>query len=227
MTRFAALITLACTSAAVHAETVAYWNFNSLVAAPNTAKVIGSDLGSATLYADGQFGSSNWASSASNPQITAFQGSAINALNADVAGQALALANNTANGFSIVFAFSMAGLQDLEVSYATRGTATGFSSQTWAWSTDASNFTTFQTVTGTTATSFFLASLNTLSALDNATTAYLRLTFSGASSAAGNNRLDNIQFNATQIAVVPLPPAAWAGLATLASVVGYRRLRRA
>ena len=227
MIRSTALLMLACAGTAVHAETVAYWNFNSLTAAPNTSKVIGSDLGSATLYADGQFGSSNWASTASNPQITSFQGSAINALNADVAGQALALANNSANGFSIVFAFSMAGLQDLEVSYATRGTSTGFSSQTWAWSTDATNFTNFDTVSGTTTTTFFLATLDTLSALDNATTAYLRLTFNGATGAAGNNRLDNIQFNATQIAVVPLPPAAWAGLATLAGIVGCRRLRRA
>lgn len=226
MNRFAALPIIAMLAASAHADTVAYWNFNGLTAAPNTATVIGADQGSGTLYANGQFGSDAWASSASNPQITSFAGSSINTLGTDIAGMALALANSSANGYSIVFAFDMTGYESLEVSYATRGTGTGFSSHTWAWSTDVPIFTDFATVTGTTSTSFSLKTLGTLGSLDNASLAYLRLTFDGATSSNGNNRLDNIQFNASPIAVVPLPPAAWAGLLTLGTIAGVRGLRR-
>jgi hypothetical protein len=208
--------TAAVVTASANAELVSYWNFNSMVAAPNTATVINADQGAGTIYADGTNGSSIWTSTVTNPQITSFAGSTLNALGADVAGQALALANSSANGFSLVFAFSMTGFTDLTVSYATRGTSTGFNSQAWAWSTDGSTFTDFQTVTGTNVTTFFTTTLNALNALDNASTAFLRVTFTGASSATGNNRMDNVQFNA-----VPTPGAI--ALLGLAGLAGRRR----
>ena len=58
-----------------------------------------------------------------------------------------------------------------------------------------------------------MKTLATLSALDGAATAFLRVTFDGATSSTGNNRLDNIQFNA-----IPAPGAiALLGLAGLAA----------
>jgi hypothetical protein len=51
--------------------------------------------------------------------------------------------------------------------------------------------------------SFALQTLNPITALDGAATAYLRITFNGASGASGNVRLDNIQLNATSSATPP------------------------
>lgn len=203
-------------TASASADLVAYWNFNSLVAAPNTVTTIAADGGSGTLFADGSNGSSMWTSATSNGQFTAFSGSTLNALNGDASGLALALANLSANGYSIVFAIDMTGFSGLDISYATRGTATGFNSQVWSWSTDGANFTDFETVSGTNVTSFFTATLGTLNALDGASTAFVRLTVDGATSSAGNNRLDNVQFNA-----VPGPGAL--ALLGLAGLAGRRR----
>ncbi|MFM1935595.1 MAG: putative adhesin, partial [Planctomycetota bacterium] len=92
--------------------------------------------------------------------------------------------------------------------------------QTWSWSTDGVNFTTFETFTGTNVTSYSVKTLATLSALDGAATAYLRVTFDGATSSTGNNRLDNMQFNAVAI---PAPGAI--ALLGVAGLVGSRRRR--
>ncbi len=116
---------------------------------------------------------------------------------------ALALASSTANGKSALFTFTMSGYQDLMVSFATRGTSTGFDTGTWAWSTDNISYTTLADVnTASRSTTFALAPLvdfSTVSDLNDASTVYLTYTLSGATSTSGNNRLDNIQFNASAI----------------------------
>jgi hypothetical protein len=108
----------------------------------------------------------------------------------------------SANGKKVVFKFSMSGRKDLVVSYATQRTATGFTTHLWETSPDGSNWVTAETKT-ITATSFAATTLTTITSLDNASTAYLRLTVTGATNATGNNRLDNIQLNATAAATTP------------------------
>ena len=140
-----------------------------------------------------------------NPERTSFAGAgAINAFpgGESVAGTALALANSTANGKSVLFIFSMSGYESLIVSFATRGTATGFNSGVWSWSTDNSTYTTLAGVNTATRTTTFgvaTADFSTELGLNDSATAYLQYTLSGATSSSGNNRLDNIQFNATPI----------------------------
>ncbi len=89
------------------------------------------------------------------------------------------------------------------------------------------NYTTLSGVnTASRSTSFATATVDFSSApgLNNATAAYLRYTLSGATSASGNNRLDNIQFNAT---AVPEPSTlalgVLGGLAGLAGVLWRKR----
>ncbi len=99
----------------------------------------------------------------------------------------------------------MTGWQDLVVSYATQRTTTGFTTQLWESSTDGTTWTTVQSVTGASIpVAFGTITLPTITGLNNATTGYLRLTVTGATAVAGNNRLDNIQFNASTY----VPPAA-------------------
>ena len=219
----------------VRADLVAGWDFQTttnggtaLVAAPNTPKQITANFGSGGLFLNGQNGSSDWfvpATGATNTELNAFGGTNLNAgtgFSTNPNGAAsLVLVNNTANGKSAVFRFSMAGFQDLVVSYASQRTGTGFTAQAWSFSTDGLNWTDHQSVVPPPAP-FGVLTLNNITGLNGATDAYLRLTVSGATAAAGNNRLDNIQFNAT---AVPEPTSMLlAGSVALGGV--FLRLRR-
>lgn len=217
------------------ADLVAGWDFQTtanggtaVVAAPNTPNLYVANFGSGTIFLNGQEGSSTWVASATANQneLAGFSGTIVNAgpgfSTVTTSPAALAVLNSSANGKSAVFKFSMAGFKDLIVSYAHQRPATGYTSQTWAYSTDATNWTNFQVVNAIPA-SFATQTLNTITALDNASTSYLRVTFDGATSQNGNNRLDNFQFNAT---AVPEPTS----LLLLSSVTlggwAVRRYRR-
>lgn len=179
---------------------IAAWDFQTTTnggtaigASPNTQKVFTANAGTGTLFLDGTNGSSDWSQAS---QLNAFSGSNLNAsqfgLSTVTGGAAsLALVNQTANTKSIVFKFSMAEFLGVNVSYATQRTATGFTSQAWAWSTDGISWTDAGTITAIPA-SFGVRDLSPLSELNGAPEAYLRLTVDGCTSASGNNRLDNV-----------------------------------
>jgi hypothetical protein len=162
--------------------------------------------------------------------IPSLAGTTVNAQPSVDSGGSISIQGGTGNannGGYFQFAFSMAGLTDLTVSYATQRTSTGFNSQVWSWSTDGSTFTDFQTLDSI-PTAFANAGGNPIfsgpAALDNAATAFLRVTFDGATNATGNNRLDNITLTA-----VPEPSTvalAAMGLG-LTGFAARRRLRKA
>jgi len=220
----------------LRADLVAGWDFQTTInggtataASPNTPKQYTANFGSGGLFLNGQNGSSDWfvpATGATNTELNAFGGTIENTAGTGFStvtsgAAALTLVNNTANGKSAVFRFSMAGFQDLVVSYATQRTNTGFTAQAWSFSTDGLNWTDHQSVVPPPAP-FGVLTLNNITGLNGATDAYLRLTVSGASAASGNNRLDNIQFNAT---AVPEPTSMLlAGSVALGGV--FLRLRR-
>jgi DNA/RNA endonuclease G (NUC1) len=204
---------------------VAGWDFQTtgnggtaVAASPATPKVYTANLGTGTIYLDGSNGSSDWfvpASGATNTELNAFGGTDINATRglSTLTGTPAALAlvggaSNAGNGKRVVFKFSMTGRANLAVSYAIQRTSTGFTNQVWEYSSDGQNWSSLATVSsgttaGTIASAFATSgviTLPTLAALDNASTAYLRLTVTGATAATGNNRFDNIQLLATDYA---------------------------
>ena len=183
-------------------QTVAYFSFNQLQGQPNTAVLINADGGlqaeTAALYLDGTNGSSVW-----NPstELNSFVGNAINLMEGFTNGQDLALVGQDANGKSVVFQLSLSGFQDLEISYAFRRTATGFNTCEWAYSTDGSNFTTAVTKTYSSEDpvgTYFAETvdMSNVSAMDNQSLVYIKLTVSGATNSTGNIRMDNVKFNA-------------------------------
>jgi hypothetical protein len=187
---------------------IAGWDFQTtttggtiITESPDSPLSYAANFGTGTIYLDGSNGSSSWTSLVSNPEVTGFGGTAVNAgtgfSTATTSPSCLALANSSANGKKVVFKFSMSGRKDLVVSYATQSSGTtGFTAHLWETSSNGSNWITAETKT-ITATSFAATTLTTITSLDNASTAYLRLTLTGATSTSGNNRLDNIQLNAT------------------------------
>ena len=172
----------------------------------------------------------------SGNEISAFGGTAVNAtgsMSTVTTVGALALSPGTrsgngtttpyswaANGKSMVFQVSMTNLANLEISYATqRSSVAGFTTHQWDYSINGTSWTTGTTVSSI-PTSFATSSLAIASGLDNAATAYVRVTFTGGTDSGANTRVDNFQFNATAI---PAPGAV--ALIGLAGMVASRRRR--
>lgn len=152
-------------------------------------------------------------------------GTTVNAVSGDPAGQSLTLQNGTSginNGRSIQFGVSTIDFASIMLSYATQRSSTGFTTQALSYSTNGADFTNFGSNTSI-PTSFGLASfdLSSVAAVENQASVTFRLTFTGGSttSATGNNRLDNIQLNATAV------PEASATLVA-AALFGFGCFRR-
>lgn len=231
---------------------VAGWDFQTTdnggtatAASPGTPKVYSANVGSGTLYLDGQFGSSNWfvpGTGNTNTELNGFAGTAINAGTelstttsgaaslAFIGGQQSAGPVYAANGKSAVIRLSLLGYQNLGISFAAQRTATGFTSQVWEWSTDGANYNPIGTkVAGSSAgdiqTSFLLTdvlSFSGISGLDDAADAYVRITFDGATGTSGNNRIDNLRFEATAIP----EPGTLSLLGLAVAGLGFVRSRR-
>jgi hypothetical protein len=151
--------------------------------------------------------------------IQSFGGTELNRLNETVeAGGTLAIQGGTDavnNGAYLQIEFSAVGYEDIELSYAVRGTNTGFRSHQISYSTDGETFLNFgdafDPVDGS---NFTVRTFNFGDALDHAETAWVRITLAGATGETGNNRFDNITLMGTP-AEPPAPPivleeAVWA-----------------
>jgi hypothetical protein len=186
---------------------LAAWTFDTIPNGVNTPTAVvanfGLQAGTAALYADGTNGSSLWIP---GPELDAFTGTLLNDPRLDgsaIAGLSYCPRGGvdlSANGKSIVIKFSMDGYLDPVLTFATRGSSTGFNSHQWAWSTDNIIYTDFDTNTANTSTAFLVRTvdMSDINELDQAPEVYLRITFDGATSATGNNRLDNIVIHATE-----------------------------
>jgi hypothetical protein len=206
---------------------IAGWDFQTtltggaaVVAQPNTPRSFNANFGSGTLSLDGSNGSSVWLLS---NELNAYTGTAVNAgtdfSRITTGAGALGLlggSGNAANGKQAVFVFSMSGYEGLSISLAAQRSATGFSSQLWEYSADGVNYQSIGTLVGGSTAGSIAGSYSasgvlgfeSLSGLDNVANAFVRVTFDGATSATGNNRLDNIRFDASEIqslASVPEP----------------------
>ncbi|MCX6277199.1 MAG: T9SS type A sorting domain-containing protein [Bacteroidetes bacterium] len=204
---------------------VAAWTFDSTYAAPNTPSSVAANFGdqstTAMLYADSTNGSSKWITATIGNELTMFGGATTNdPRETTFAGGALSPVGgtlNSANGKCMVIKFSMSALQNPILTFATRGTGTGFTTHQWAWSVDGLTFTDFGTNTAVNTSTFIVKTLDlsAIDAVDGAPVVYLRITFTGATSASGNNRLDNIVIRAS--AASNLPPTV---VTTAATFVG-------
>ena len=147
-----------------------------------------------------------------------FPGTTLNAVGAAPAGYGIAV--NSGGGTFIQFNFSTVGFEDLSLSYATLMTTGGFTTQTLSYSTNGVTFTDFGSFSPTGTWSVASFDLSSISALDNAASVTLRLTFSGASG-SGANYIDNIQVNAA----VPEPATVLGGLLGVAGLCFHQRRR--
>jgi hypothetical protein len=217
-----------------NADLVAYWNFNNLTAgATGVAPSNVNQTSYSPTTGAGALDLVGWTSrgGASAPWgITNFAGSAINAISPDVAGQALALEGGISstpgapvlnNNAKLIMAFNLSGFIDPVLTFASRNTSTGFNNNTVEWSIDGTNYNSFGSYSLNTTFASKSFDFSTVNQLDNASSVFIRINFLNASGASGNNRIDNIQLNAT---AVPEPTSA--GLLALTGVAGLAFRRR-
>jgi hypothetical protein len=205
------LVVLTCFDKA-RADEIATWNFND------------SDLlvdhGSGTM-------SSNFV--VANIQFAA--GTTNNARLGDAAGQALSLQGGTANtnnGRNFTFNVNTAGFSNIVFSFATQGTGTGFNSNQFQYSLDGTNFINFGSPYVPAAAFGAVPIVFTLSSivgLNNNPNAAFRIVFNGATSSTGNNRIDNIVVEGTNM-TVPEPTTALLLMTGLSGLIGLKRKRR-
>jgi hypothetical protein len=197
------------------ADSLALWNFND--------GLFEIDRGSGAMTST--FGAAN---------IGQLAGSEINGQEGDPAGQALRLANSANNGRDLTWFVSTRGYDSIAVSFATSGTATGFSSNQFQYTVNAGlTWNSFGTPFDP-ATSFALQlfDLSGIPAVNDNEGAGFRIVFDAATTASGNNRIDNLLVSGDRIPepppVTPVPEPSTISL-TLAGIalVGYTCRRRA
>jgi len=218
---------------AASAALIAGWDFQTtttggtaVLASPSTPKLYVANFGTGTLYLNGSEGSSDWfvpATGSTNTELNGFGGSNVNTAGTGfstttTSPAALAVVGGASNGKAAVFKFSMTGYQDLVISLSAQRTSSGFTTQAWEYSTDGTTYSSIGSLVGgstagTIRDSFSntgVLTLPTVTGFNNAANAYVRVTITGATTSTGNNRLDNIQFNASTFS----PPSViltWSG----------------
>ena len=173
-----AVLALFFPTRAALADPIAIWNFND--------SDLAVDHGAGTLVSNFNVTNIGFAAGTTN-----------NARLGDPAGQALSLQGGTSNannGRNITVNVSTVGYENIIVSFATQGTATGFNSNQFQYSLNGATFVDFgspyapPTAFGTVPIVF---NLGGITGLNNNPNAAFRIVFNGATSATGTNRIDN------------------------------------
>ena len=188
-------------------HSITYWTFDELPEKPHTPSVL-TGLQSAVIYCNNEWGSSSFITETAGNELSALSGTTLGdpRQTNGYAGKALAFSNLSANNKSFVLNFSTQGFYDISLTFALRRSGTGFKKLTWSWSIDGVNYEPLQNgvlqIVGDGEYKISGLDLQHLSEVDNCENLYLRAQLSGATSATGNLRIDNITVYGSDIATI-------------------------
>jgi endonuclease/exonuclease/phosphatase family metal-dependent hydrolase len=185
----AVLLCIAFSVSAQSITSIHYWDFNTGSSGVANAKWPSPVAATSTL---------NAGTLTHNFTLTEdFSGSTLDApgFSTANAGASFSVLSNANNGNSLILNVSTVGYQGIVLTYATRGTGTGFTTHTIDYSTDGTNYANITTLTGRNVTTFSLQTVDfsAIAAANNNANFKIRITLSGATAAAGNNRFDNFR----------------------------------
>ncbi len=151
---FATFALVAMLAGSASAETIAYWNQNSNNLPGGGFGFTPTDFPQAADLGNGELSLANFDMSTSGVDgaytyIASFGGTTENAQNGDPSGGSISPQGGddgngaqSNNGMQMLLSASTVGFTDISVSWAQRGTSTGFTSRVFAYSTDGgANFT--------------------------------------------------------------------------------------
>lgn len=218
---------LALLATAASADNIAFWNFNNATNAYNNSlwqiNDFGTDatghleyhrdlgVGSAEISAwstddasEGNLFGTNGGGTV--PNFGGFAGTTLNDIDVPQAsGDSFCPVGSGNNGRYFLIELDDA-IQGAVLSYATRGTGTGFSTHQIDYSTDNGlNWAAMETITGRTNTTFSVQTVSFDDVFMNTSgheSNLIRITVSGATGTNGNNRFDNVLITGT---IVPEP----------------------
>lgn len=242
-----AATSLVGTTSVAHADLLTYFNFEdntpSAAGVPAVANLQSDPPGLQQSTITTNFDAAN---------VTSFAGTITNVApnNVQVNNQSLALVGGGAtgaianNGRFIQFGFNTLNFENPILTFATQRTSSGFNNNQFSYSTDGTTFTNFGSAftpiistspgfgnaTTAVAASIQTFDLSSVDAVDNQANVIFRLIFDGATTTTGNNRIDNLQVNATQVGVAAVPePSTYAlfAIGMIGMVVAMRRKKAA
>ena len=147
----------------------------------------------------------NFASSTSD-NWGSYSGTGLNRPEGSYGGGSLTVSGSANNGAHFDIRADLSEWSNIDISWANRGTSTGFDSRTVSVSTDGgASFTEIYASSGDLTSSWALETADAGILLDEAPDAIIRFGFDGATTPEGNNRFDNIQLTGT---VKGTPPPA-------------------
>lgn len=219
-------VALVATAGVANADLIAYWNQN------NNANALAADgfaytPSSFPMAADagaGSWGIENFDGTVDGDglytKLDSFSGTTVGALFGDDAGGSFSFIGDSNNGAMAVLSFDATNYESITLDFARRGTGTGYNFVDIAWRDSVGTLHSVGTINAAGTSTWVAFNFDFGSALDGDSSAEIVITFDGASSTSGNNRLDNVTISGT---LVPAPGTA--ALIGLGGLVATRRRR--
>lgn len=207
---FTLLVALVAVPSATNAAIIAYWNQNSNELPSGAFGYVPGDFPQAADYGSGSLDLANFDTTTGGVDgayttIQSFAGTTDNAQFGDAAGGSISPQSGASdgsggfsnNGMEVLLNVDTSGYTNINISWAQRGTGSGFASRAFAYSADGGANYTSVAYTGdsgalTSTWNIVSPDLSTAVGLDNNANVVFRLTLSGGTGTTGNNRFDNI-----------------------------------
>jgi hypothetical protein len=209
---------LAAGASFASADVIAYWGQNNNGLPDTTFGYLPSAFPQAADQGAGTWDIANFdgtlKANGSYDFVESFAGNALGSLDG-VSGGSFSFEGAQNNGAQVILTVDATNFESLTLQFARRGTSTGYNFLDVSYRNATGGLTSVGTLLGTVGSTWELRNFSFGSALDGLSSAEIVITFDGATSANGNQRLDNVLIEGT---LIPTPGSlALLGLGGLAA----------